>query len=133
MRDLIVAGGGPVGLASALYADRAGLDVVVVEPRDGVIDKACGEGLMPGAVAALAELGVDPDGHPITGIRYLSGSRSPRRRSGTDSAVGCGVRRCRWRWPKRSRRPTSASSSGPCAPWRTGVTTCSSTGSPLVT
>ncbi|MEO5652974.1 MAG: NAD(P)/FAD-dependent oxidoreductase [Marmoricola sp.] len=71
MRDLIVAGGGPVGLASALYAVRAGLDVGVVEPREGVIDKACGEGLMPGAVTALAELGVDPDGHPIDGIRYV--------------------------------------------------------------
>ncbi len=75
MRDLIVAGGGPVGLASALYAARAGLDVSVVEPREGVIDKACGEGLMPGAVAALAGLGVDPDGHPISGIRYVEGEQ----------------------------------------------------------
>ncbi|WP_372729560.1 NAD(P)/FAD-dependent oxidoreductase [Nocardioides sp.] len=91
MRDLIVAGGGPVGLATALYAHRAGLDVGVVEPRDGVIDKACGEGLMPGAVAALAELGVDPDGHPITGIRYLAGDRvaeAPFRHG-----LGRGVRR----------------------------------------
>lgn len=75
MRDLLVAGGGPVGLATALYAARAGLDVGVVEPREGVIDKACGEGLMPGAVAALTDLGVRLDGHPITGIRYLDGSR----------------------------------------------------------
>lgn len=71
MRDLVVAGGGPVGLATALYAARAGLDVVVREPRDGVIDKACGEGLMPGAVAALAGLGLDPAGSTITGIRYV--------------------------------------------------------------
>ncbi len=75
MRDLVVAGGGPVGLVTALYAARAGLDVVVREPREGVIDKACGEGLMPGAVARLAELGVDPEGHPIAGIRYLAGAR----------------------------------------------------------
>jgi flavin-dependent dehydrogenase len=74
MRDLLVAGGGPVGLATALYAARAGLDVTVVEPRDGVIDKACGEGLMPGAVAALTDLGVPLDGHPITGIRYVDGA-----------------------------------------------------------
>ena len=47
MRDLVVAGGGPVGLATALYAAHAGLDVVVREPRTGPIDKACGEGLMP--------------------------------------------------------------------------------------
>jgi flavin-dependent dehydrogenase len=76
MRDLLVAGGGPVGLATALYAARAGLDVAVVEPREGVIDKACGEGLMPGAVAALAELGVPLAGHPIAGIRYLDGTRT---------------------------------------------------------
>ena len=71
MRDLLVAGGGPVGLATALYAARAGLDVAVAEPRTGTIDKACGEGLMTGAVAALRDLGVPLEGHPIRGIRYL--------------------------------------------------------------
>jgi flavin-dependent dehydrogenase len=71
MRDLVVAGGGPVGLATALLAARAGLDVVVREPRRGVIDKACGEGLMPSAVEGLGELGVRLDGHPIEGIRYV--------------------------------------------------------------
>ena len=73
MRDLVVAGGGPVGMAVALHAHRAGLDVVVREPRSGPIDKACGEGLMPGAVAELAALGVMPRGHDIDGIRYLDG------------------------------------------------------------
>ena len=73
--DLIVAGGGPAGLATALYAVRAGLSVTVREPRSGVIDKACGEGLMPGALAALLDLGVDPPGHPLTGIRYVAGER----------------------------------------------------------
>ena len=71
MRDLVVAGGGPIGLVTALYAARAGLDVVVCEPRSGVIDKACGEGLMPGAVTALLDLGVELDGRPIDGIRYI--------------------------------------------------------------
>ena len=91
MRDLVIAGGGPVGLATALYAARAGLDVAVREPRQGTIDKACGEGLMPGALVALRELGVDPPGHELAGIRYVSPSRSvsaPFRHG-----VGRGVRR----------------------------------------
>jgi flavin-dependent dehydrogenase len=75
VRDLIVAGGGPVGLATALYAARAGLDVEVREPRAGTVDKACGEGLMPSAVADLTELGVVLDGQPIVGIRYLDHRR----------------------------------------------------------
>lgn len=91
MRDLLVAGGGPIGLATALYAARAGLDVGVLEPRTGVIDKACGEGLMPSAVAALTDLGVTLDGHPIEGIRYVDGARHAEAtfRWGT----GLGVRR----------------------------------------
>jgi len=91
MRDLVVAGGGPVGLAAALYAARAGLDVVVREPRGGVIDKACGEGLMPGAVALLGEVGVDPPGHPLSGIRYTDGARVAEARF--RHGPGRGVRR----------------------------------------
>lgn len=71
--DLLIAGGGPAGLATALYAARAGLDVVVAEPRPAPVDKACGEGLMPGAVRALDALGLKVPGLPITGIRYVQG------------------------------------------------------------
>jgi flavin-dependent dehydrogenase len=71
--DLLIAGGGPAGLATALYAARAGLDTVIAEPRQAPVDKACGEGLMPGAVRALSALGLEIPGHPLTGIRYIQG------------------------------------------------------------
>lgn len=49
-RTLVIAGGGPAGLASAIHAAQRGFSVQVVEPKSGVIDKACGEGLMPAGV-----------------------------------------------------------------------------------
>ena len=91
MTDLVVAGGGPVGLATAIEARLAGLDVVLLEPRPGPVDKACGEGLMPTAVAALARLGVQPPGRPFHGIRYLSGHRVAEARF--RHGPGRGVRR----------------------------------------
>jgi flavin-dependent dehydrogenase len=71
--DLLVAGGGPAGLATAILGARAGLEVVVVERRDGPVDKACGEGLMPHALALLRDLDVQPPGKPFRGITYLDG------------------------------------------------------------
>ncbi len=94
MRDVVVAGGGPVGMAAALHAHRAGLSVVVREPRSGAIDKACGEGLMPGAVAELAALGVHPHGRPLSGIHYLDADGSSRGVTARFAAgPGRGVRR----------------------------------------
>ena len=91
MIDVLVVGGGPVGLATAIEARRRGLSVRVVEPRVQPIDKACGEGLMPGALAALERLGVDPAGHVIAGISYQAGTR--RVDHGFRHRVGRGVRR----------------------------------------
>ena len=91
MIDVLVVGGGPVGLATAIACTRAGLTVAVAEPRRAPIDKACGEGVMPAAVRRLAALGVTPDGHPLRGIRYLDGRHraDARFRHGD----GLGVRR----------------------------------------
>jgi flavin-dependent dehydrogenase len=71
MIDVLVVGGGPVGLAAAIHCTLAGLSVTVAEPRAAPVDKACGEGIMPAAVRRLAALGVTPAGHPLRGIRYL--------------------------------------------------------------
>jgi flavin-dependent dehydrogenase len=89
--DVLVAGGGPVGLAAAIEARRAGWDVVVLEPRAAPVDKACGEGLMPGALAAVHRLGVDPPGWDLAGISYRQGPRVADHRFAGDP--GRGVRR----------------------------------------
>ncbi len=91
MPDVLVVGGGPVGLAAAIEARLAGLSVTVVEPREGAIDKACGEGLMPGAVPLLARLGVEPRGFALRGVSYQDGTREANHRFVTGS--GLGVRR----------------------------------------
>jgi flavin-dependent dehydrogenase len=89
--DVVVVGGGPVGLAAAIECRRTGLDVLVVEPRPGPVDKACGEGLMPGALALLRAWDVDPPGHVLAGISYRQAGRHADHRF--RGAVGRGVRR----------------------------------------
>lgn len=91
MIDLLVAGGGPAGLATAIHAARSGLDTVVVEKRAGPIDKACGEGLMPHAVRHLGRLGATPAGKPFHGVTYFDHRRCVTARFG--SGAGLGVRR----------------------------------------
>jgi flavin-dependent dehydrogenase len=89
--DLLIVGGGPGGLATALHARAQGLSVIVAEPRDDPIDKACGEGLMPGGLGELTSLGVDPAGMPLRGIAYVSQGR--RAEACFRGGPGRGVRR----------------------------------------
>jgi flavin-dependent dehydrogenase len=89
--DLLVAGGGPVGLAVAVRARLAGWDVTVVEPRETPVDKACGEGLMPSGLRAVRALGVEPGGWPFAGIGYVAGGRRVEARF--HDGPGMGVRR----------------------------------------
>ncbi|HTV17920.1 MAG TPA: NAD(P)/FAD-dependent oxidoreductase [Polyangiaceae bacterium] len=74
--DLVIAGGGPVGLVTAIAARQRGLSAVVIERNAELPEKACGEGLMPGAVTVLDALGVSlRDGVAFRGIRFVDGAR----------------------------------------------------------
>ncbi|MFJ7266437.1 NAD(P)/FAD-dependent oxidoreductase [Streptomyces sp. NPDC099050] len=93
MIDLLVVGGGPAGLATAIHGALAGFDVVVAEPRPAPVDKACGEGLMPGAVRALDALGVEVSGWPLRGIRYVDAAGERRAEAAFRAGHGLGARR----------------------------------------
>jgi flavin-dependent dehydrogenase len=92
--DVAIVGGGPAGLATAIAVRMVGLSAVVVDPRRPPLDKACGEGLMPSALAALERLGVELGGagRAFSGIRYVSETRSAEA-DFPDGARGRSVRR----------------------------------------
>jgi flavin-dependent dehydrogenase len=76
--DVAIVGAGPAGLAVAIASARRGLSVAVFERSEEVADKACGEGVMPPGVRALAELGLGPASFPgecrtFRSIRYVDG------------------------------------------------------------
>jgi flavin-dependent dehydrogenase len=77
--DVFVIGGGPAGLAAAIAARQQGLRVALADGAKPPIEKACGEVLMPDAVAALERLGVAvpaADGRHLCGVRFLSSGLS---------------------------------------------------------
>jgi flavin-dependent dehydrogenase len=77
--DVLVVGGGPAGLAAAIAARRRGMRVLIVDRALPPIDKACGEGLMPDSLAALAALGLDLTAIPagrLRGIRFIDSEHS---------------------------------------------------------
>ena len=73
--DVLVVGGGPAGLATALALRKRGIGVTVADAMRPPIDKACGEGLMPDSLRDLAFLGIDlsaEDGAAFRGIRFVN-------------------------------------------------------------
>ncbi|MFN2459301.1 MAG: NAD(P)/FAD-dependent oxidoreductase [Candidatus Velthaea sp.] len=75
MSDVIVAGGGPAGAATALQLARAGVDVTVIERARFPRRKVCGEYQNTGAVDALDRLGlrdaVRAAASPLDGLRLV--------------------------------------------------------------
>lgn len=71
--DVVIVGGGPVGSVLGLLLGRRGMRVLILDKGDYPRDKPCGEGLMPGGVRVLEELGIDlgAEGFPsLGGVRY---------------------------------------------------------------
>jgi flavin-dependent dehydrogenase len=92
--DVLVVGGGPAGLAAAIAARQQGLSVTLADHTRPPIDKACGEGLMPEAVAALHHLGVAVshcDSQAFHGITFVGRECSATARF--HGAGGRGLRR----------------------------------------
>jgi flavin-dependent dehydrogenase len=89
--DVLVVGGGPAGLAAAIAARLKNFHVTVVESRTPPINKPCGEGLLPEAVAALERLGIELDsslGFPFAGFRFSDESSSVVARIPSGRAFG---------------------------------------------
>jgi len=92
--DVFIVGGGPAGLAAAIAARQRGFRVIVADGAKPPVTKACGEGLLPDAVAALVGLGVElreMDGSALRGIRFEDERSSVSARF--PDGHGLGVRR----------------------------------------
>src|SRR5882757_4941831 len=70
--DVFIVGAGPAGLAAAITTAAAGLSVEIADTMRPPIDKACGEGLMPDALADLEKLGIDIHTIPSMPFRGIS-------------------------------------------------------------
>jgi flavin-dependent dehydrogenase len=102
--DVVIVGAGPAGLACAIASARLGLHVEVIDAMKPPIDKACGEGLLPGALESLAALGFDlkhdldqTESSLLRGVRFLGDSASSNRYTTIQAAFpaspGRGIRR----------------------------------------
>jgi flavin-dependent dehydrogenase len=89
--EVLIIGAGPAGLAAAIAARKKGFSVTVADGRKPPIDKACGEGLLPGTLGALRELGIcirAEDGESFQSIRFIDGSTSAAADFPGDGGIG---------------------------------------------
>lgn len=60
-RDVIVVGAGPAGAAAAICLAKRGRDVLLLDRQSFPRDKACGDGIPPGSMEVLSELGLEDE------------------------------------------------------------------------
>lgn len=75
--DVVIAGAGPAGAATAIHFSRAGLRVLVVDRASFPRDKPCSEYMSPDTLRLLDRLGVlsrldAAGGHPLPGLRVVA-------------------------------------------------------------
>ena len=58
MKNILIVGGGPCGLMTAIILGTAGHKVTLIEKKDWPVDKVCGEGIMPPGIKVLRKYGV---------------------------------------------------------------------------
>jgi len=117
--DVFIVGGGPAGLAAAIAARKKGLEAIVADGGKFPIEKVCGEGLMPGTVQLLTEMGVgfrSGDGREFCGISFLDGNKQAQ--ANFPKSLGVGMRRRRL----HQRLVEAAERSGATLLWNSPVT-----------
>ena len=76
--DVIIVGAGPAGSTAAASLARRGRDVLLLDRAEFPRDKPCGDGIPPGTVAILHDLGLkdslrDAGFAPVHAVRLVSG------------------------------------------------------------
>jgi flavin-dependent dehydrogenase len=92
--DVLIVGGGPAGLATAIECRMAGLRATVIDRRRPPVDVACGEGVMPAGLQRLLRLGVElseGEASLFSGVCYRDGNLTATAKFSRGS--GLGVRR----------------------------------------